>query len=115
MNLSAIRANRLPLPVRRSAAVAVCVEKSSSSRELEGNPADNQDHHAQQDAAATPSQLCRFGASDRDPFRDSPRFNAAFVAQVLGQVMMEGCTTKKPGYTGLRRLHLYGPLLDRRV
>jgi hypothetical protein len=94
---------------------AMRVEKSCGIRALPYQ--ENSNQNADMESAGDISRLMpSHGGTQSDaPFRHISRLDSAFVAQVLGQVLMEGRNRECPRYVPARLFPVSALLLDERV
>jgi hypothetical protein len=87
-----------PLPALSCSAAARAMRAASSvrgvgdanhSRDLDGERSAGEQMYAAREACARRPKLSRNGTLEGAPLWNGPRLRPAFVAQVLGQVMME--------------------------
>ncbi len=76
-------------PVLRARLASRGPAQASPSNSLGGNGAGEDPSHAATARRRASDKLFHFGTEAHDPLWNGPRLNPAFVAQVLGQVMME--------------------------
>ncbi len=89
MNLLPTPSLTISAPVLRARLASRGPAQINDSNTLGSEGADDERRHAAGDRRTDMKRLSHFGTDNTAPLWNGPRLNPAFVAQVLGQVMME--------------------------
>jgi hypothetical protein len=115
MNMGPIRSAHRFRPGKPGGSTRARVEKACGVRALPDEENSNQNPQMESVAASLRVAPSHSGTNSDAPFRYINSLDSAFVAQVLGQVLMGGCNRETPRYVSLRLFPASALLLDEKI